>query len=93
MVIRSKTAVAGLLADYLRINDAPELAAMILIEFPYSRTAVPASEVVSALASEKKRGQRGVFPATNLEDGETKRRGGRARGRRRSPMPLTNFSR
>ena len=53
--------VAGLLADYLRINDAPALAAMIVIEFPYSRTAVPVRAVVGALASEKKRGQRAVL--------------------------------
>ena len=52
---------AGLLADYLRINDAPELAAMILIEFPYSRTTVPVRAVVGALASEKTRGQRAVL--------------------------------
>lgn len=48
--------VAGLLADYLRINEAPELAALVVIEFPYLRTAVPANEVVAALATEKKRG-------------------------------------
>ena len=53
--------VAGLLADYLRINGAPELAAMVVIEFPYTRTAVPADEVVGALISEKKRGQRAVL--------------------------------
>ena len=46
---------------YLRINDAPELAAMILIEFPYSRTTVPVRAVVGALASEKTRGQRAVL--------------------------------
>lgn len=52
--------VAGLLADYLRINDAPELAALVVLEFPYLRTAVPANEVVDALAAEKKRGAAAV---------------------------------
>ena len=61
-----QNAVAGLLADYLRINDAPELAALVVIEFPYSRTAVPASEVVNALRAEEKRGKCAVVPMSRI---------------------------
>jgi uncharacterized protein DUF4157/putative RNase toxin 14 of polymorphic toxin system len=62
--------VAGLLADYLRINDAPELAALVVIEFPYSRTTVPTMTVVGALASDKKRAQRGLLPLPRMWNAE-----------------------
>lgn len=52
--------VAGLLADYLRINDASELAAFVVIEFPYSRTALPTWAVYDALALDEKRGSASV---------------------------------
>lgn len=47
-----KNDLAGLLADYLKINDVPEQAAKVILKFPYSMTAIAKREVYDELDSD-----------------------------------------